>query len=241
MEACRLVLELNTKSSISKLKSAVNSAMRLADYFPCRLRFASGFDSTQSEICKLKSAMTTLHLTTEQLETGLDHIRQSPKDNGLVELIVRRPQTEERELLEEGEFTIAEGLVGDNWSVRGSSRTPDGGPHPDMQINIMNARAVALVAQEKERWSLAGDQLFIDMDLSKSNLPVGSRISIGSAIFEVTAPPHTGCQKFVSRFGLEAMKFVNSEVGRELCLRGINAKVVQSGTIRVGQLAKKMF
>jgi MOSC domain-containing protein YiiM len=184
--------------------------------------------------------MTILHLTKEQLEAGLDHIRQSPKDQGLVELIVRRPQTEEREVLAEAAFTTADGLVGDNWSLRGSSRTADGGPHPDMQINIMNARAVALVAQEKERWSLAGDQLFIDMDLSKSNLPTGSRIAIGSVIFEVTAPPHTGCHKFVSRFGVEAMKFVNSEVGKELCLRGINARVVQSGIIRVGQVAKKI-
>jgi len=184
--------------------------------------------------------MTTIHLTREQLEAGLDYIRQAPKDNGVVELIVRRPQTEQREILEEAALSIAEGLVGDNWKLRGSSRTPDGGPHPDMQINIMNARSVALVAQERERWSLAGDQIFIDMDLSKSNLPAGSRISIGSAILEVTAPPHTGCHKFVARFGLEAMQFVNSEVGRELCLRGINAKVVQSGTIRVGQVAKKL-
>jgi MOSC domain-containing protein YiiM len=184
--------------------------------------------------------MTILHLAKEQLEAGLDHIRQSPKDNGVVELIVRRPQTEVREVLEEAEFTTADGLVGDNWGFRGSSRTADGGPHPDMQINIMNARAVALVAQEKERWSLAGDQLFIDMDLSKENLPTGSRISIGSAIFEVTAPPHTGCHKFVSRFGVEAMKFVNSEIGHELCLRGINAKVVQSGIVRLGQVAKKV-
>ena len=109
-----------------------------------------------------------------------------------------------------------------------------------MQINIMNVRAVALVAQEKERWPLAGDQLYLDMDLSKSNLPAGARISIGTAILEVTEPPHTGCQKFVARFGVEAMKFVNSEIGRELCLRGINAKVVQSGTVRVGQTATKL-
>lgn len=184
--------------------------------------------------------MTLLHLTKEQLEGGLDHIRQSPKNTGVVELIVRRPQTEAREVLEDAEFTTTDGLVGDNWAVRGSSRTEDGGPHPDMQINIMNSRAVALVARERERWPLAGDQLYIDMDLSKENLPAGSRIAIGSVILEVTALPHTGCQKFVSRFGVEAMKFVNSEVGRELCLRGINARVVQSGTIRVGQVATKL-
>jgi hypothetical protein len=180
------------------------------------------------------------HLTREQLEAGLDHIRQSPGDEGLLQLIVRRPSVETREVLEEAELSVTDGLVGDSWNMRPSSRTADGSPHPDMQINIMNARAVALVAQEKERWHLAGDQLFLDMDLSKANLPAGSRIAIGTAILEVTAPPHTGCQKFVGRFGLDAMKFVNSEVGKELCLRGINAKVVQSGTIRVGQTAKRL-
>src|SRR5438093_2702524 len=171
--------------------------------------------------------MTITHLTMEQLKAGLDHIRQSPKDEGLLELIVCRPTTETREVLDEAQLSSVDGLIGDNWNVRGSTRTPDGSPYLEMQINIMNSRTVALVAQEKERWPLAGDQLFIDMDLSKANLPAGSRVSIGTAILEVTAPPHTGCHKFVARFGRDAMLFVNSEVGKELCLRGINAKVVQ--------------
>jgi MOSC domain len=175
-----------------------------------------------------------------ELEAGLDHIRQSPKEEGVLELIVRRTQSEHREVVDEAQLDVDKGLIGDNWTLRKSTRTSDGSPHPDMQINIMNVRSVALVAQERERWSLAGDQLYLDLDLSKTNLPVGARISIGTAVLEVTAPPHTGCQKFVARFGLEAMKFVNSEVGRELCLRGINAKVVQSGTVRVGQTAKKL-
>lgn len=180
------------------------------------------------------------HLSMPELEAGLDHIRNSPKDDGTLELIVRRPQTEHREVLDEAELDTEKGLIGDNWIFRKSTRTSDGSPHPDTQINIMNVRAVALVAQERERWPLAGDQLYLDLDLSKSNLPVGSRISLGTAILEVTPPPHTGCQKFVVRFGLDAMKFVNSEIGRELGLRGINAKVVQSGIIRIGQTAKKV-
>jgi hypothetical protein len=183
---------------------------------------------------------TIIHLTAEELEAGLDHIRLSPKNEGLVDLIVRRPKVEAREILEEAEFSTTDGLIGDSWPFRRSSSTPDGSPNPEMQINIMNSRAVALVAQDRERWPLAGDQLFIDMDLSKTNLPAGSRISIGTAVLEVTAPPHTGCRKFVARFGLDAMKFVNSEVGRALCLRGINAKVVQDGTVRVGQTVKKL-
>jgi hypothetical protein len=183
---------------------------------------------------------TIKHLTMEELESALDHLRGSPKDDGVVQLIVRRPRVDEREVLAEAELDPVKGLIGDSWSVRASRRTPDGSPHPDMQINIMNARVADLVSQEKERWSLAGDQLYIDMDLSKENLPAGSRLSIGSAVLEVSPLPHTGCHKFVARFGVEAMKFVNSVVGKELCLRGINAKVVQAGVVRLGATAKKL-
>ena len=175
-----------------------------------------------------------------ELEAALDHLRDSPKDDGAVHLIVRRPRVDEREVLDEAELDPVNGLLGDNWNVRGSSKTADGGPHPDMQINIMNARVAELVAQHKERWSLAGDQLYIDMDLSKANLPAGSRIAIGSAVLEVSPLPHTGCHKFVARFGVDAMKFVNSVVGKEMRLRGINAKVVQAGVVRLGSTAKKL-
>jgi hypothetical protein len=180
------------------------------------------------------------HLKTAELEAGLEEIRRAPKDAGLLELIVRRPRVDEREVLLEGELDPSEGLVGDSWRERGSSRTPDGSAHPEMQLNVMNARVIALVAQGRERWPLAGDQLYLDMDLSGENLPAGTRLALGEALIEVTAPPHTGCNKFVARFGLEAMKFVNSKVGRELHLRGINARVIRRGIIRVGDVAKKI-
>ena len=180
------------------------------------------------------------HLTTAELEAGLDAIRQSPKDEGVIALIVRRPQVNAREVLEEGALDLVEGLVGDSWKVRASTRTPDGSPHPDMQLNVMNARVIALVAGEKGRWPLAGDQLFIDMDMSHENLPPGTRLAVGSAVIEVTDQPHTGCKKFAARFGLDALKLVNSPVGRQLQLRGVNAKVAQPGVIRVGDLVKKL-
>jgi hypothetical protein len=183
---------------------------------------------------------TIKHLTMDELNSALDHLRESPKDDGVIQLIVRRPRVDEREVLEEAELDPVAGLIGDSWSRRGSSKTADGGPHPEMQINIMNARVADLVAQDKDRWSLAGDQLFIDMDLSKENLPAGSRIAVGSAVLEVSPLPHTGCHKFVARFGVDAMKFVNSVVGKEMCLRGINAKVVQAGVVRLGSTAKKL-
>jgi MOSC domain-containing protein YiiM len=179
------------------------------------------------------------HLTTEELHTGSTRSAVRRATTALV-LIVRRPGIDEREVLEHGDLDTVQGLVGDSWNRRGSSRSIDGGPHPDMQLNIMNARAIALVAQSQDRWPLAGDQLFVDLDLSPANLPPGTRLAIGSAIVEVTAEPHTGCGKFVSRFGVEAMKFVNSTIGRELSLRGINAKVVQPGAIRIGDAVRKM-
>ena len=183
---------------------------------------------------------TELHLSAEALAAGLEEIRRSPKDTGAVKMIVRRPETDAREVLSVGELDIAEGLVGDNWRRRGSSRTSDGSAHPDMQLNIMNSRVIDLVAVSEDRWPLAGDQIFIDLDLSKDNLPSGTRLQLGTAIIEVTEIPHTGCKKFVARFGLEAMKFVNSGLGKKLCLRGINARVVKSGTFKVGDTGRKL-
>jgi hypothetical protein len=183
---------------------------------------------------------TITHLTTAELEAGLAVVRQSPKDGGRLEMIVRRPRVDAREILEEGELDLEMGLVGDTWLERGSSRTADGSAHPDMQLNVINARLLDLVAQDQARWQLAGDQLVVDFDLSEENIPPGTQLAIGSAVIEVTAQPHTGCQKFVARFGREAMLFVNSPVGKQLHLRGINARVVQPGTIRRGDEVRKV-
>ena len=175
-------------------------------------------------------------LTAVELEAGLAEISRSPEDHGVLEMIVRRPQVGEREILQEGQLNVAEGLAGDNWRSRGSGRTPN----PDVQLTLMNTRVAALVAQDKSRWHLAGDQLFVDLDLSADNLPAGTRLSIGSAVIEVTAVPHTGCAKFVERFGLDAMKFVNADEHRAKRMRGINTRVVQPGVIRVGDTAHKL-
>lgn len=180
------------------------------------------------------------HLTLEELEGGLNNICQSPKEIGLLEMIVSRPAENERDILDKAELDLIKGLIGDRWFISKSNKTPDGSPHPEKQINIMNSRVISLISQDKERWSLAGDQLYIDMDLGTKNLPPGTKLSIGTAIIEVTNEPHTGCSKFGQRFGTDAMKFVNSLTGRELNLRGINAKVVQSGIIRPGDTVKKI-
>jgi hypothetical protein len=183
--------------------------------------------------------VSVLHLTLDELTAGLPHIERSPKDAGVLRLIVRRPRVGAREVLSEAELDVTAGLVGDTWSQRSSTRSRDRSPNREMQINIMNARVIALIAQSDDRWPLAGDQLYLDLDLTDENLPAGTRLVIGSAVIEVTAEPHTGCRKFSERFGVDATRFVNSKEGRRLHLRGINAKVVQSGTIRVGDVARK--
>jgi len=180
------------------------------------------------------------HLSMSELEAGLGEIARSPKDNGVLEMIVRRPQVGEREILQEGQLDLIDGLVGDSWKSRSSRRTADGTPHPDMQLNVMNSRVVALVSQDKSRWHLAGDQLFVDFDLTEANVPAGTKLAIGSAVIEVTAQPHTGCSKFVERFGVDAMKFVNSAERQDLHLRGVNARVVRPGVLRVGDSITKL-
>ena len=180
------------------------------------------------------------HLTTSELEAGLEEIGRSPKDGGVLEMIVRRPQIGEREILQEGVLDLADGLVGDSWTIRSSKRTADGTPHPDMQLNLMNSRVIDLVSQDRSRWHLAGDQLYVDLDLSAGNLLPGTRLAIGSAVIEVTAEPHTGCSKFVERFGVDAMTFVNSSERKDLHLRGINARVVRPGVLRVGDTVAKL-
>ena len=180
------------------------------------------------------------HLPFEQLEAGLEAIRQAPRDVGELKLIVRRPNTDAREVLNESRLDVAFGLDGDNWKSRGSTRTPDGSANPETQITVMNARVIALLSPDRDRWPLAGDQLYVDFDLSEANVPAGTRLAIGEAVIEVTPPPHTGCGKFATRFGKDAVKFVNSEQGKALHMRGINTKVVKSGPIRVGDIVKKI-
>ena len=180
------------------------------------------------------------HRTSAELEAAVEEIRRSPKQEGMVELIVRRPAENERDVMEEGILDLEEGLVGDSWRMRPSSKTADGGAHPDTQINVMNARVIALLAMERDRWPLAGDQFYVDFDLSADNLPPGSRLALGTAVIEVTDQPHRGCAKFKDRFGVDALRFVNSSVGIELNLRGINAKVFQPGVVRRGDTVTKL-
>jgi hypothetical protein len=182
------------------------------------------------------------HLEIGELEARLDHIRTAPGELGTLELIARRPGEDERELLEAGELDLEQGLVGDMWHRRPSSSRGDGRPNPNAQVTVMNARAAAAVAagDDRERWAQAGDQLYVDLDISEMNLPPGTRLQVGDAVLEVTPDPHLGCGKFSRRFGVDAMKFVNSATGRELRLRGVNTRVVTPGAITRGDVVRKL-
>lgn len=176
----------------------------------------------------------------EALDARLAEVRAAPADSGNLELIVARPQIGERQIADTGVLDLQVGLVGDMWERKPSSST--GAPKPDSQVTVMSSRAVRLVADSDEHaaWAPAGDQLYVDLDLSEENLPAGTRLAIGEeAVLEVTAEPHLGCGKFVKRYGVDAMKFVNSAVGRELRLRGVNTRVVEPGTVRRGDPVRK--
>ena len=178
-------------------------------------------------------------LTAAELDAGLGHVLASPHDDGVVALVVARPEAGERVVLAQGELDPAVGLVGDSWVDRFSRHTADGSPNPVMQLTLMNARAAALVARTRDRWPLAGDQLYVDLELGYGNIPPGTQLHVGTAVVEITDPPHTGCAKFADRFGIDAARFVNSEVGREHNLRGVNARVIGAGVVRPGDRVRK--
>ena len=179
------------------------------------------------------------HLNLAELEDGLREIRRSPTDRGVLRAIVIRPETEARASLQQCELSPEGGVHGDNWANGCWMSLPDGRPHPDVQVTLMNARTLALIAQEEARWPLAGDNLIVDLDLSAENLPPGTRLAIGSTLLEITEVPHKGCSKFAARFGVDATRFVNSREGLRLHLRGIYAKIVDRGVVAVGDLVEK--
>lgn len=183
--------------------------------------------------------MSPTKRSTDELDTQLAAVRSAPTDGGELQLIVRRPGVGEREALDEAKLDPAIGLDGDNWFVRGSKHSDDGAAEAPKQLTIMSSRAAAAVAGDRANWALAGDQLYVDMDISHENLPAGTRLRLGEALLEISEPPHTGCQKFTKRFGLDAMRWVNSDVGKPLRLRGVNCRIIESGTIRLGDTLTK--
>jgi len=175
-------------------------------------------------------------MTREALEAGRAHALASPVGRGMVEMLVVRPEPGARTVLDEAVLDPEVGMVGDCWLARGSRHTEDGSASPLMQLTLMNARVVDLVAGARDRWPLAGDQLYVDLDLGAASVPPGTRLRVGTAVVEVTEQPHTGCAKFAERFGIEAARFVNSPVGRAHRFRGLNARVVEAGVVRPGDV-----
>lgn len=169
-----------------------------------------------------------------------EHVRAAPADGGVVELIVRRPDRELRQLLDEVALDPATGVAGDHWSARPSKQTPDGSPDPEDQVTIMSTRVLAAIAPDRAAWPLAGDQVYVDADLSAENLPAGSRVALGTAILVISEKPHTGCAKFSARFGSDALRWINSPEGRALRMRGLNARIEQAGVVRVGDTLRKL-
>jgi MOSC domain-containing protein YiiM len=154
--------------------------------------------------------------------------------------VVRRPAKGQREILEAGELDTERGLVGDDWVNRPGMDSDK--PSPYAQVTVMNARLARLISAEADpaAWAQCGDQLYVDLDVSEVNMPAGTRIGIGEAVLEIQAEPHTGCLQFREWWGADAFRLVNDKRGRALRLRGVNTVVVQSGTVRPGDTARKL-
>ena len=170
------------------------------------------------------------------LDLALGDLHAAPTDVGTVELIVRRPAVDARELVDEARLDVDLGLVGDRWAEQDLASTP---AFLQGQLTLIGARALAAMAPDRARWADAGDQLVVDFDLSIENLPPGTRLAIGTAVAEVSETPHTGCSKFRARYGDDALRWVNGPAGRALRLRGMNARIVESGTVRAGDPIRK--
>lgn len=181
-----------------------------------------------------------MHRTTEELEAHLDHILSAPKDDGVVQMLVRRPATDQREVIEGADLDTESGMSGDNWLERARGYAGDGPVRKYAQLTLMNSRATDAIAVERDRWPLAGDQVYVDMDLSMENLPVGARLRVGTAVVEISEEPHTGCDKFATRFGAQALRFVNVGDGKANRLRGVNTRIVESGAVSTGDVVKKL-
>ncbi len=180
------------------------------------------------------------HRTMEELKAGLPDIVASPADNGSLAAIVVRPDYGMRLDVQSRKISLAGGVEGDRWATACWRTLPDGSSNPDVQVCIMNSRCISLIAGEREAWPMAGDNLFIDMDLSPGNIAPGQKLAVGETIIEITDIPHTGCQKFIDRYGRHACVFVNTGEGKKLKLRGIYAQVVKDGTVNVGDRVTKI-
>jgi MOSC domain-containing protein YiiM len=147
-----------------------------------------------------------------------------PRDRGTLRLICVRTAPGQHACPDRVRVSEERGLDGDRWSAR-----PDA--NRQAQVTLMSVRAAELVAGDFAPVHEAGDNFLVDLDISEEALPTGARLRIGGVVLEISAKPHTGCNKFRDRFGVDALRWVNEEEGRRLRLRGVNACVVQGGEV----------
>ena len=168
----------------------------------------------------------TRHCSLAELERQFTNLPLLPRDSGRLALIVCRRAPGVHEALDHVHLKVEEGVPGDEWN----RRTPR---NPDAQLTAMR-RDIAELLGCGQPLTTSGENLIVELEISAANLPVGTRLSVGEAVVEVTPKPHNGCQKFARRFGEDALRFVQASATRHHNLRGIYWKVIVAGEARRG-------
>ncbi|MFT6089771.1 MAG: hypothetical protein ACJAWM_001153 [Sulfitobacter sp.] len=182
---------------------------------------------------------TPHHATTAECEAALEHILAAPDSGAVIGQLCFRPDFEQRSFPDTLEMTVKHGITGERWTKKPWLTLPNGDPDPRIQVSILSQRVMDLCWRDRENTVHPGDPIVVDMDLSAANLPVGTRLSAGSAILEVSDKFNTGCIKWHDRYGNDSLRWINKADHREYRLRGILCKIVQDGTVKVGdQLIK---
>lgn len=171
------------------------------------------------------------------LETILEDVRNSPTEVGKILLIAVRPANGERLVVDQARMSTETGLEGDNWLDRSADKD---NVSRHNQLTLMNSRFADAITPDGKGWELAGDQLYVDFDISLENAPAGTLLQVGGATIRISEEPHTGCAKFVRRFGREMLKMTQTDVGKDLRLRGVNASVIESGTVCTGDSIRRV-
>ena len=175
-----------------------------------------------------------------QLDQALPDVMAAPKDRAAIGMLCLRPERNQRKFVDQIEVSPQKGIAGERWLESPWLTTPEGAPHPGIQISILQQRVLDLVWQDRENTPHPGDTFVVDMDLSHDNLPVGQLLSVGTAILKVSDVFNDGCVKWKARYGAAAKDWIVADDHPKLRLRGVLCSVERAGLLKAGDFLTKI-